>query len=201
MVENSNQTNNYAEEVTQTHRHIKDILEYMEIFVLSVCFVIVLFSFGFRLCTVSGPSMEKTLYHGEHLLVSDIFYTPKAEDIVVFHHLGNQIQEPVVKRVIAVEGERVSLSYKKDTMQVTVTGTDGTKRVLEEPYMYYDLKRIPFFPDTEYVVGEGQLFVLGDNRNHSTDSRSFEIGLVDTRSVLGKVVFRVTPFSRFGTVK
>lgn len=180
---------------------IKDLLDYIEIFVFAICFVIVLFSFGFRLCTVSGPSMEKTLYHGEQLLVSDFGYSPKAGDIVVFHHLGEHLQEPVVKRVIATEGERVSIDYTARSMKVTVTDKDGNERVLEEPYMHYDLTQIPMRADMECTVGEGQLFVMGDNRNHSTDSRSAEIGLVDSRSVLGKVVFRLTPFNRFGSVQ
>lgn len=191
---------NVPETIQEKSSPIKDMLDYIEIFVIAICVVIAIFSFGFRLCTVSGPSMEQTLYHGEQLLVTDFCYTPKAGDIVVFHHLGDHLQEPVVKRVIAVEGETVSIRYTKDSMQVSVTDVEGNERTLEEAYMYYDLSRIPFRPDQTYVVGEGELFVMGDNRNHSTDSRSAEIGMVDTRSVLGKVVFRLTPLHRFGTI-
>ena len=179
---------------------VKDVLDYIEIFVIAVCFVILLFSFGFRLCTVSGPSMENTLYNGEQLIISDLFYTPKDGDVVVFHHLGN-LNEPVVKRVIATEGEKVEIDYTSNSMIVTVTATDGSVRILDEPYMYYDQNHIFLRQDAEYVVGEGQVFVMGDNRNHSTDSRSKEIGMVDVRSILGKVLFRVAPLNRFGTVK
>ena len=197
----------HTETITEKPQHPKksflgDALDYIEIFVVALCLVILLFSFGFRLCTVSGPSMENTLYNNEQLVITDVFYKPKAGDIVVFHHLGN-LNEPVVKRVIAVEGETVKLEYTDTSMIVTVTSADGkSSRVLnEEDYMYYDLNHIMIRRDMEYTVGEGQIFVMGDNRNHSTDSRSQEIGMVDVRSVLGKVIFRVTPFERFGAVK
>ena len=178
----------------------RDILDYAEMIVFALCFVILLFSFGFRICTVSGPSMENTLFHGEQLVISDVFYEPKRNDVVVFHHLGN-LKEPVVKRVIAVAGETVSIDYTMTSMTVTVTSADGkTTQVLEEPYMYYDTDSIRFLNDATFVVGEEQLFVMGDNRNHSTDSRSQEIGLVDTRFVLGKVLFRIAPLARFGAI-
>lgn len=182
---------------------LKEAVDYMEIFVFAICFVMLLFSFVFRVCTVEGPSMENTLYEGENLIISDLFYTPERDDIIVFHQTGSgafALNEPVVKRVIATEGETVSIKYRKDTMSVTVTHTDGSVTVLEEPYMRYEGKPLYSAPAT-YTVPEGHLFVLGDNRNESADSRyTLSIGMVDTRRVLGKVLFRITPFSRIGTV-
>ena len=183
---------------------LKEAVDYMEIFVFAITFVMLLFSFLFRICIVKGESMENTLFDKEALIVSDLFYTPEQGDIIVFHQTGPgsfSINEPVVKRVIATEGETVSIRYAKDTMTVTVTHTDGSETVLNEPYMKYEGTRAFTAPAT-YIVPEGHLFVLGDNRNDSADSRyPHLIGMVDERRVLGKVLFRVTPLSRFGTIE
>ena len=180
-----------------------NILDYVEIFVFAICFVIVLFSFsGIRLCTVSGPSMEQTLYNNEKLVTSDIFYTPKRGDIVVFHQTGdNSFNEPIVKRVIGVAGDTVNVQYGYQTITVTVTDADGNVTVLEEDYQYIDTSSYnPYHIPTTVKVEEGTIFVMGDNRYHSADSRDSRIGLVDTRRVLGKVIFRISPLSRFGLV-
>ena len=175
-----------------------ELLDYLEVFVIAICVVILLFSFCFRLCRVSGSSMENTLFHDEALIVSDLFYTPQREDIIVFHQTG-KLNEPVVKRVIATEGETVHIRHSYNTMIVTVTDVNGNKTVLEEDYMNYEGMPL-YLNDMEYTVPEGQLFVMGDNRNDSKDSRHPDIGLVDERRILGKVLFRITPLSRFGTV-
>lgn len=182
----------------------KEAVDYMEILIFSIAFVMLLFSFLFRICSVQGESMENTLYEGEKLIVSDLFYTPESGDIIVFHQTGSgffALNEPVVKRVIATEGETVRLDYFYDTMKVTVTHTDGSSTVLDEPYMKYE-GRNRFSGSHTYTVPEGHIFVLGDNRNNSSDSRyTGVIGMVDTRRVLGKVLFRATPVSRIGTVE
>ncbi len=176
-----------------------EFVDYIEIFVFAICFVILVFSFAFRLCTVDGESMENTLFEEESLIVSDLFYTPQRNDIIVFHQTGT-LNEPIVKRVIATEGETVHLRHNRDTMTITVTDTAGETIVLEEPYMKYD--GFPLYMSSYTItVGEGELFVLGDNRNNSKDSRHSDIGLVDSRRVLGKVIFRLAPFSRMGTVQ
>ncbi len=175
-----------------------EVLDYLEVIVVAICVVILLFSFAFRLCRVKGESMENTLFDGEALIVSDLFYTPERGDIVVFHQTG-KLNEPVVKRIIATEGETVHIQHSYQTMIITVTDENGKETVLKEDYMKYD--GIPLYlNDMIVTVPKGQLFVLGDNRNNSKDSRHADIGLVDERRVLGKVMFRVTPFSRFGTV-
>lgn len=183
---------------TDKRHYAKELVDYIEIFVFAVCSVILLFSFAFRLCTVDGSSMENTLFEGETLVVSDLFYDPQAGDIIVFHQTG-ALNEPVVKRVIATGGETVSIAYTYDTMTVTVIATDGTVRVLEEEYIKYEGYPLYTRPSTT-TVPKGQLFVMGDNRNESKDSRHPDIGLVDERRILGKVILRVSPLSRFGTV-
>ena len=142
--------------------------------------------------------MENTLLEGENLIVTDVFYTPKRGDIIVFHDT-NTLNRPVVKRVIATAGESVKVTYSLTSMTVQITKEDGTTEILEEPYTEYDF---PNYAPRDYgVVPEGKIFVMGDNRSYSMDSRDDNIGFVDDRSVLGKVVFRLTPFSRIGLVK
>ena len=179
-----------------------DLLDYLEIFVVAICVVVAIFSFsGFRLCTVSGPSMENTLFHGEKLITANLFYTPERGDVVVFHQTSeneNGFNEPIVKRVIGVAGDTVTIDYQ--TWTVTVTDADGNVTVIDEPYRkVVDYNPYSSRPVSVYVE-EGTVFVMGDNRNHSADSRDGRIGLVDTRRILGKVVMRVSPFDRFGKV-
>ncbi len=183
---------------------LSNFLDYIEVFVIAICFVILLFSFsGIRLCTVSGPSMEKTLYNKEKLITSNINYTPERNDIIVFHQTGDySFNEPIVKRVIGVAGDTVNVKYEKNDVIVTVTDSDGNVTVLEEDYQYIDGNSYNPYPlPTTVTVEEGTVFVMGDNRYNSADSRDGRIGLVDTRRILGKVIFRISPFSRLGIVK
>lgn len=180
---------------------ISVLMDYTEIFVFSLCFVILFFSFVVRLCTVIGPSMNNTLTAGEKLLVSDVLYEPERYDIIVFHQTGEYLNEPVVKRVIALGGETIDIDFT--TWTVNVTDKEGKTFTLDESYMYLD-RNSPLLTSTlsyPYEVPEGMLFVMGDNRNHSSDSRGNAIGLVDERRVLGKVILRLTPIDKFGSVE
>ena len=107
---------------------------------------------------------------------------------------------PLVKRVIGVGGDTVRIDFSSWT--VTVTDKYGNSKILDEQYIYVDEKYPHMLRGThEFVVPEGSLFVLGDNRNHSMDSTNqLSIGFVDERRVLGKIVIRVSPVSKFGTV-
>lgn len=183
----------------------RTVFEYLELFVTSLCIVFLIFMFGVRLCNVRGGSMEKTLYAKEKLLISNLFYEPKREDIIVFHQTGDYLNEPVVKRVIATGGETVVLDYCPNPQSITITVYNDTMTTVldQSSYAYYDGTHASDYNKQEravYHVPEGYLFVLGDNRNNSADSRSSAIGLVDERRVLGRVIVRISPFSRFGTV-
>lgn len=183
----------------------RTVFEYLELFVTSLCVVFLIFMFGLRLCNVRGESMEKTLYAKEKLLISNLFYEPKREDIIVFHQTGDYLNEPVVKRVIATGGETVILDYRANPQSIVITVYNDTMtEVLDQSsYAYYDGTHVLEYNKQErvvYHVPEGYLFVLGDNRNNSADSRSPAIGLVDERRVLGRVILRISPFSRFGAV-
>ena len=177
---------------------LNEFVDYVEMFALAVCFVVLTFTFLFRVCTVDGASMNNTLSHGERIIISDMFYTPKRNDVVVFYE-NDTLKRPVVKRVIATEGESVDIDYFSDTMRVTVTSVDGKKTVLEEDFILYNYQK--YYVDESFVVPENHVFVMGDNRNDSRDSRDPSIGFVDERTILGKVIFRITPISNAGSIK
>ncbi len=180
-----------------------EFFDYFELFIISACVVLLIFSFATRLCRVDGSSMLNTLHHGEMLIVSDLFYDPEREDIIVFHQTGENLNEPVVKRVIATEGEWISVE-KIDSRMLKVTIYDENMQnpvVLEEAYANYENGVSSYHYSNEpKQVPEGCIFVMGDNRGSSLDSRSEAIGFVDVRRVLGKVVCRLTPFDKFGAV-
>ncbi len=207
--ENTNTTEETSEQASVTEQKKKkkppfvgEFYDYFELFIISACAVLLLFSFVTRLCRVDGPSMLNSLHDGEMLLVSDVLYNPERGDIVVFHQTGT-LNEPVVKRVIATEGEWIGILKKSDdTLTVTIYDKNRENpRVLEEPYANYQVGVGPYSYTGEPIqVPEGCIFVMGDNRGNSLDSRSQTIGFVDTRRVLGKVVCRITPFDKFGSV-
>ncbi|MBE6576434.1 MAG: signal peptidase I [Ruminococcaceae bacterium] len=172
---------------------LSSLFDYLEIFIYSAIAVILIFTFGFRLTNVMGPSMEDTLIENEKLLISNLFYEPEQGDIIVFHELG-YYNEPIVKRVIATEGQVVDIDFS--TWTVTVDGVpveEDYRKLTQGPQLTSDYT----YPMT---VPENCLFVMGDNRNHSADSRSSLIGFVDCRQILGRVICRVSPFDRFGAV-
>ena len=179
------------------------LFEYVEMFVFAALAVILLMTFGLRLCVVSGSSMDVTLLNGERLVVSNLFYTPQKGDIIVFHQTSDTddgFNEPIVKRVIAKGGEHVKIDYTQKKIYVSADNVFTEDELLIEPYIMgftpnYSVDSVSF-----YDVPEGHLFVLGDNRFVSADSRYHEVGFVDERRVLGKVLLRLTPFSKFGIV-
>lgn len=200
---NSNIVNENCEQSPQKSPNkknslIKGFIEQLELAVIVFCVIVIIFSFFARTCQVSGDSMNDTLLDKETVLITNLFYTPQRNDIIVFHQTGDVYNEPIVKRIIAVEGDTVDIKYGADSMRVTVTDSKGNSTVLEEDYIRYDYQT---YADASVYVEEGTVFVMGDNRSHSADSRSNTIGLVDTRRILGKVFFRITPFSRIGSVQ
>lgn len=177
-----------------------ELIDYVEIFVFAVCAVLLVFSFFVRVCRVDGPSMNNTLIHNEILITSNIAYKPQQNDIIVFHQTNEQrnvFNEPIVKRVIATEGHFVKIDFENSIVYVSEDDVFDASDILDESeYVFIDGGRYYMNGTMETYVPEGKIFVMGDNRNHSSDSRSESIGLVDTRRVLGKVVLRIFPFEK-----
>ena len=155
--------------------------------------LILVFTFVARIIVVSGPSMENTLQNGDAMLVWSLGYTPEQGDVVVLTKRSYQ-EDSIVKRVIATGGQTVDIDYATGTVYV-----DGM--ALEEDYIKEQMQ-VPSYGDmvNHVTVPEGCLFVMGDNRNQSADSRYPEIGIVDERCVIGRVVAVIFPFSNFGLV-
>ena len=173
-----------------------EIFEWMQCIVFALIACILVFLFLGRTVGVIGGSMENTLHEGERLVISKLFYTPEYGDIVVLRQESFR-NEPIVKRVIATEGQTVDIDFDKCIVYV-----DGV--ALDEPYTkdygnysYYDRQDF----DGEIAVPEGCVFVMGDNRNGSTDSRTESIGCVDTRNILGRVIIRIGPLNKIGFVE
>lgn len=168
------------------------LFDWAEAIVTALATVVLFFTFIARLIGVDGSSMFPTLRDGDQLIVaSSIFQSPKQGDIVVLTK-NSFLSSSIVKRVIAVGGQEININF--DTHQVFVDGIE-----LDEPYINEptETEGTMEFPQT---VPEGYIFVMGDNRNHSTDSRYTQLGMVDERYVIGKVIFRLFPFDRLGTV-
>lgn len=163
------------------------VLLYLHDFVTWLVVILLVFLLLFRVVVVSGPSMNDTLVHGDYLLlINNALYTnPKQGDIVVAAKSSFKEGEPIIKRVIATEGQSVDIDFDAGIVYV-----DGV--ALEEPYTKTPTN---IFEGVEFplTVEEGCIFVMGDNRNESKDSRSPEIGLIDEREVLGKAIFLFLP--------
>lgn len=182
-------------------RNLLSVLEYVEIFAFAVLTVLFIFSFALRVCVVDGNSMNNTLLHQEKVLTTDLFYSPKSGDIVVFYE-NNVHKEPLVKRVIAIEGQTVQIDFNSGKVYV-----DG--EALTEDYVYLNTGRYEygliyqnpnFNKETKIFkveVPKDCVFVMGDNRNGSDDSRNSNIGFVTEQQIMGKVICRISPFTAF----
>ena len=172
----------------------RDLYEWVQALVCSVLAVVLLFTFVIRMIGVDGHSMVPTLQDGDRLLVlnSMLYDDYKYGDIVVLRK-SSFLSEPIVKRVIATEGQTVDIDFDAGVVYV-----DG--QALEEDYINEPtcLEEGTEFPLT---VPEGSIFVMGDNRNRSSDSRDSRLGTVDTRYVIGKAVFLAFPGANEATGK
>ncbi len=178
----------------------QELFEWLDVIVTALIAVVVIFGVCFRVATISGDSMLDTLHGGERVIISNFAYTPKQGDIVVVsRNINNTVggvitdEGPIIKRVIATENQTVDIDFETGTVYV-----DGV--VLKEDYISTPTtsKHDVEFP---VIVPKGCIFVLGDNRAVSLDSRFKQIGdggMIDTRYVLGHAVFRVFPFDKFG---
>ncbi len=170
---------------------IASVYEWMGTFVSALVCVALIFAFAFRVAGVDGDSMNDTLHDRDYVLLSSWMYTPQRGDIVVInrYHEGDADPsiEPLIKRIIGMPG---------DTVQITETTVYVNGEALDEPYVHY-----PNYPaDLEVTVPAGHVFVMGDHRNNSLDSRFEAVGFVEISDIVGKAVFRLLPLSQFGSI-
>ena len=175
-------------------RGVRNCFEWFEEVIIAVVAVVLIFAFLFRVVTVNGDSMLPNYTEDDKLIISGMFYEVKQGDVVV---VVNVLEDPIIKRVIALPGQVVDID--NDTGMVSVDG-----EVLDESAYTENGLTVSYgadmmtFPQT---VPEGCIFVMGDNRNHSSDSRRSDLGMVDERYVLGHVLSVLFPFSQFGSVE
>ncbi len=170
-------------------RFLKTVYEYAETILFAMLLIVLLFTFAFRVAGVVGGSMEPTLHTEERLLLTTHFYTPSRGDIVV---IDRYTQEPLIKRIIGVAGDTIRIDGASG-----IVYRNGEALVER----YTSSSTHPKDMDGEITIPEGYVFVLGDNRAVSKDSRSAEIGLVDTEDIVGKAMWRVWPLARFGRIE
>ena len=170
----------------------KSVVLYLHDLLYMLVAIMILFLLVFRVIVVSGSSMYSTLIDGDYLLlVSNLFYQePQRGDIIVAAKKSFDDGAPIIKRVIATEGETVDIDFDMGIVYV-----DGV--ALEEPYTYTltNVEEGMVFP---LMVEENCIFAMGDNRNKSKDSRSPEIGQIDKREILGKALFLFMPGTDVG---
>lgn len=185
-----------SEEVSAQKR-LRSVFEWTETVVMAIVLVAVFFTFAVRVITVDGGSMQPTYHNGDRVLVSALGEPAEQGDVVI---VINTLKDPIIKRVIATEGQTVDFDPVQQEVVVdgnTIPGArfgieNGITGVQDAPERFLE------FPQT---VPEGCVFVLGDNRQFSTDSRFLEVGMIDRRNILGKVIFNLYPFSKPGTTK
>lgn len=187
-----------------------DITDVLESIIFSIFIVLLVFTYLFRLSDVSGPSMEPTLKEKDRVVISSLFYTPEQNDIVIVD--SKNLDKLIVKRIIALEGQSVNIDFNEGIVyvdgkpvdeQLYVPSEDGSEPELQADHFVNTLTTSDMGAFSSYpvTVPENCVFVLGDNRNRSKDSKHSELGFVPEDEIVGRVIFRIAPFSKFGTVK
>ena len=195
-----NQTREIIEQQATPHsiNWKKEAFEWSQAIIIAIIIAYIIKSFLFTLVLVSGPSMQNTLQDGDRLFVYRLMYKPNDGDIIVFTPEQDK-NRPYIKRVIATEGQTININFK--TAEVSVDGKVLTEKYIKMPTTQeFDVK----FPIT---VPAGHVFVMGDNRGNSHDSRSSTVGSYNTKngmvkneSIMGKAMFRIWPFNQFGSL-
>ena len=175
---------------------VRSMYEWLEEIVFALVAVILVFTFLFRVVTVTGKSMLPNFVEGEKVVVTNLGHDIEQGTVVV---VTNVLEEPIIKRVIATEGQTVDFDPQQGEVVVDGEVLPGSTFGIEDGITFLpDLSgQVLEFPQT---VPEGCVFVLGDNRGNSTDSRFVSVGMVDLRNILGKAVFQLYPFSQAGLV-
>ena len=165
---------------------VTTIFDWLGSLFMALVVVLLIMTFGFRIIDVDGKSMEPTLIDSDKVVITDLFYTPHDGDIVIISH-AQDYQKPLVKRVIATAGQELKVDYENNAVYV-----DGEK--LDEPYIQGTTVRGDIPEESlNGVIPEGKVFVMGDNRGISLDSRYHQIGLIDESDIIGKAQLDVIP--------
>ncbi|MGI5893341.1 MAG: signal peptidase I [Candidatus Merdivicinus sp.] len=186
-----------AEQTVQTEKEPfnlkKELLEWVKAILAAGVIVFILFNFIIQVVTVDGSSMCPTLSDGDRLIISNLFYEPANGDIVILSEKTG-LDEALVKRIIALPGQTVDINENGEVL------VDG--KLISEPYIMETIQ-VENRGDHTYpvTVPEGCVFVMGDNRNHSTDSRFSDVGFVEEKEILGRVLIRLLPLQKIGPVE
>ncbi|MCL2036542.1 MAG: signal peptidase I [Oscillospiraceae bacterium] len=185
---------------------IRDVFEWGETLVTAMVFILLVFTFALRITSVDGPSMQPTLHNKDQLLVTNFFYTPKVNDIVIVFapHLKNDDGSDgknIIKRVVGVENDviRIDAFTTEEGRSGGIVYRNGEpleivwdgEHLVEDGHLINDYTTSLRHTDIEVTVGPGQIFVLGDNRSNSSDSRSENVGLIDVNHVAGRAFLRL----------
>ena len=171
----------------------KEMYDWIYCLVIALIICVIIFAFFIRVIDVVGTSMNPTLNNSDKMLVSGLFYKPSVGDVVVFKKDEYDPDKALVKRVIAVEGQEINMDFDKGIVYI------NGQPIVEDYILEPTTNKLDFIgPKT---VPEGCVFVMGDNRNASVDSRKTEIGMVDTRLILGKAYFVIYPLSEIRVIE
>ena len=175
-------------------RLIDTFFDLAELIIFTLAAVLIATTFFFRHSVVDGDSMQNTLFDKEHLIISDFMYTPERGDIVVCEDYTTALKKPIVKRIIGLPGETVEIDMNG------IVKIDGV--ILDEPYVYETYETSIYTP-VKVTVPDGEVFVMGDHRDNSTDSRDKRVGTIDIDAILGKVLIRFYPYKdgKFGKIE
>ncbi len=208
---NSNYVYETKEEKSNNKKFKTELFDWLDVITIAFAVVILLFSVFFRVATIEGNSMRNTFHNGEKVVISKLGYTPKYGDVVVIsrnylseHNKTEHDSQPIIKRVIATENQTVSIDFEEGVVYVD-------NQPLSEPYTATPTNNTVDINQAKQLekgvtVPKGCVFVLGDNRNDSLDSRSSAMGnlgngMINEDFIIGKVFLRIFPFSAFGGIK
>lgn len=174
-----------------------ELYEWVEAIAFALAIVVILFTFVFRVISIDGPSMESTLFDEDRLIVTNFFYTPEQGDVVVITQDNDYDNVPIIKRVIAVENQTIDIDASTGVVTVDGVALDESAYIDEDKTLIWagDWAEYP------YTVPEDCVFVLGDNRRNSFDSRDQRLGVVHNENILGKAILRIYPFDSIGGIR
>jgi signal peptidase I len=193
--ENINQQEESVVEEEQTssgNKLVKEILDWIKYLIIAVIIALVIRTYIFTLVRVDGASMNPTLSHGDTLYANRFLYEPEVGDIIVFRP-PHSPKTPYIKRIIATEGQVVDID--PFSRKVSVDGVVLEEEYIKEPMLSGGNMQYPC------TVPEGHIFVMGDNRNNSLDSRTTTVGFVPVDNVIGEAVFRLLPLNGIGILR